>query len=112
MKKILGMTLFLMLLLATPLLAADVVIEITIRDADVSRLTAAITDGLNCNVVDEHGELVKVLNPEECLKAWLTNHVADLIDKYEERVAKQQGQDAYETFMQNWKANYKPVPIQ
>ena len=90
--------------------AADVVITITIPDAYVSRLQAAV-GSICCDVVDENGEVIDTLNSKACLKRKMLNELSDFINKYEERQAKQSAKDAYSSVYQDWLNNYEPVPV-
>ena len=57
MKK-LFLTILVTILMASTAMAADVVITITIPDAYVTRLQTAVEGGINCNVMDETGQII------------------------------------------------------
>jgi len=110
MKK-LFLVIILMAFMVPSVQAADVVISITIPDAYVARLQAAV-GSLNCTVVDENGEVIDTLDPKSCLKRKMVNELGDFVNKYEEEVAKQTAKDAYNTVYQDWLDNYVPVPVE
>ena len=111
MIKKIGLAIILTVFMTTMVQAADVVISITIPDAFVSRLAAAV-GSINCTVVDEAGEVVDTLDPKSCLKRKMLNELGDFINKYEEAQAKQNALDAYNTLYQDWLDNYVPVPVE
>jgi hypothetical protein len=53
--------------------AADIVITITIPDQHVARVSAAVTNGLNC----------ESLGPKACLKKELITNIKKLVRSYE-----------------------------
>lgn len=90
---------------------ADVVISITIPDAYVARLQAAVEGSICCDVVDENGIVIDTLGAKACLKRKMVNELVDFINRYEEKIAKQLSKDAYNTVYYNWADNYVPIPI-
>ena len=76
---ILGMTI-------PSVLAADVVITITIPDAHVSRVQAAVEGELHCDGA----------NAKVCLKQWLIKHIRTLVKGYETTVNHQDFNDNYQ----------------
>ncbi len=71
--KSLILAIILMGFMATAAQAADIAITITIPGAHVSRVAAAVTNGLNC------GEL----GPKACLKKELIRDIKKLVRSYE-----------------------------
>jgi len=99
------------LAMAVPVGAADVTLSITVPDAYVPRLQAAV-GSLNCTVVDENGVVVQTLDPKACLIRKMKNELADFINKYEVSVAKQTLEADYNAAYQAWVESYVPVPLQ
>ena len=89
---------------------ADVIISITIKEADVARLQAAV-GSICCDVVDENGIVTETLTPKECLKRKISNELSDFVNTYEEKAAKQSAKDAYNTIYQDWLDTYVPIPV-
>lgn len=83
MKKILALSVFILLTFATSALAADVVITITIPDAAVARVSAMVTADLNCGK----------LNAKECLKKEIVRHIRYLVKTYEAGLIIKQSKD-------------------
>lgn len=65
---------------------ADVVITITIPDAHVSRVQAAIQGELHCEGA----------NAKACLKKWLIEHIRTLVKGYENTINQQGFNDVYQ----------------
>jgi len=105
------MAMILALAMAVPVGAADVTLSITVPDAYVARLQAAVST-LNCTVVDENGVITQTLDPKACLIRKMKNELADFINKYEVSVAKQTLEADYNAAYQAWVDSYVPVPLQ
>ena len=84
---------------------ADIEITITIPDAQVSRLEAAVSS-IDCNVYDEAGEITDTLNPKLCLKRRMINDLKRFVKLYEERIIKLTAQQAEDSVLQTWSDTY------
>lgn len=93
------------LFIAAPAMAADVVISITIPDAYVARLQAAV-GSLNCET-DEG-----TLTPKECLKAKMIRELIDFVNRYEEKTATDVAQQAYNEALQEYQATHVPIAVE
>jgi len=89
---------------------ADVVITITIPDAYVSRLQAAVAN-LNCDVVDEAGEIIDTLNPKACLTRKIVNDLKVFVKMTEELAAKIAARDAYDSYLEQWAESYDELDV-
>ena len=89
---------------------ADVEITITIPDAYVARLQAAV-ENIDCNVLDENGEIISTLNPKACLTRKIINELKAFVKMTEERDAVIAAKDAYDTLLEQWLENYDDLGI-
>jgi len=111
MKRIIILSIVFMFIVV-PVYAADVIITLTIPDAYVARLQAAVEGSLNCTVVDENGVIIDTLNAKACLTRKIKNELIDFLNRYEEKVIKEAATEAYNAIYQDWLDNYVPIPIQ
>jgi len=109
--KRLFLAMILALAMAVPVGAADVTLSITVPDAYVARLQAAVGT-LNCTVVNDEGVVIQTLDPKACLVRKMKNELADFINKYEVSIAKQTLEADYDAAYQAWVDSYVPVPLQ
>jgi len=112
MKRLILIATALIILVAPTAWAADVVFTLTIPEAYVPRLEAAVENSIDCNVFDENGELVETLGAKACLRRYLINEMKAVIRAYENRIAQEQAQDAYDTMYQDWIDSYENVPVE
>ena len=111
---------------------ADVEITITIPDAYVARLQAAVAN-IECTqeetiqvevpILDEFGQptgetqmvdqvVTSTLNPKACLTRKIINELKAFVKMTEERDAVIAAKDAYDTLLEQWLENYDDLGVE